>query len=106
MKLLRWLKKSFEGRDGNASGRKLTIFVFTVMFVITWFVNLFYNKVIDSGILLIIGIFITVGWAILTSQNVVDILKRPSNSFYDNDIYNPMGRKSKDNNDDEMEVGG
>lgn len=92
MKLFKWFKHSFEGQDGKASSRKLTIFVFTVMYVITWFVNLFLSKQIDQGILLIMGVFILVGHAILSAQNIVDILKRPQNSYYDNDVYNPYNK--------------
>jgi hypothetical protein len=98
MKLLKWFKYSFEGKDGKASGRKLTIFLFTVMYTITWAANLFLGKIIDVGILLIMGVFILVGWGILTAQNIVDILKRPQNSYYDNEIYNPFNKSS--NSDD------
>lgn len=94
MKFRKWIEGSFVGSDGKASSRKLTIFVFTVMYVITWVANLFFGKFIDTGILLIMGIFILVGHAILTAQNIVDILKRPQNSYYDNDIYNPLNRQS------------
>lgn len=98
MKLLKWIKDSFEGSDGKASSRKLTIFTFTVMYVVTWFVNLFLSKQIDQGILLIMGVFILVGHAILSAQNIVDILKRPQNSYYDNDVYNPYGKSSNSDN--------
>jgi hypothetical protein len=64
------------------------------MFVVTWFVNLFMGYPIDQGILLIIGIVILIGWAFLTAQNVVDILKRPSSSIYSDDVIIPQGRKN------------
>lgn len=98
MKFYKWLKGSFEGPDKKASGRKLTIFMFTGMYIVTWAANLFFNKIVDTGILLIMGIFILVGWAILTAQNIVDILKKPQSSYYDNEIYNPYSKSS--NSDD------
>ena len=99
----KWLQKSFEGKDGNASGRKLTTFTFTGMFVATWFVNLFLGYPIDTVILIIIGIVVLVGGLYLTAQNIVDILKRPSNSIYSDDVYVPNDRKGISTGPDESE---
>lgn len=102
MKLSKWFKNSIDGKDGKASSRKLTIYLFTLMFIITWAANLFFNKILEEGILIIMGIFILVGHTILTAQNIVDILKRPSNSYYDNEIYNPLNRTTDDGSTDEL----
>lgn len=100
-KARKWIQRSVEGSDGNASSRKLTTFSFTAMFIVTWFVNLFMGYPIDQGILLILGIVILVGNLYLTAQNIVDILKRPSSSIYSDEVFMPSGRKDIEPDDPE-----
>lgn len=69
-----WLKKSFESKDGKASSQRLTIFIFTAMFFVSWFMDLFYMKKLDPITLVIIGIVVLVGTAILKASDVVAIL--------------------------------
>lgn len=69
-----WLRKSFETKDGKASAQRLTIFIFTAMFFISWFMDLFYTRKLDPITLIIIGIVVLVGTAILKASDIVAIL--------------------------------
>jgi hypothetical protein len=92
MKLAQWVRYSFEGGDGKASSRKLTTFAFSLTTFILVFADLFFDLTVDpillTGVLSMAGISL----GLVTAQNIVDIFKRPQNSYYDNDIYNPHNR--------------
>lgn len=95
MKLGLWVKHSFEGTDGKASSRKLTTFAFALTTLILIYADLFFDLTIDSilltGVLSMTGISL----GLITAQNIVDILKKPQSSYYDNDVYNPTGKENK-----------
>lgn len=93
---MKWVQDSFQGKDGKASSRKLTTFAGMIMLGVTWFCDLFYNLTIDQILLVGLICIVLIGAGLMTAQNIVDIMKRPTNSYYDNDIYNPMGRKAGD----------
>lgn len=82
-KLFKWFKSSFENKVGKASCQRLTIFVFTVMFTVSWFMDLFYAHRLDSITLIIIGIVVLVGTAILKASDIVAILT--NNKHINND---------------------
>jgi hypothetical protein len=103
MKFLKWIKQSFEGKDGKAASRKLTAFSGWSMICITWFCDLFYNLAISELLMIIIGSSTLVAIGLFTAQNIVDILKRPQNSYYDNDIYNPYNRNTGSGDDAPVE---
>ena len=90
-----WFKESISGHDGKASSRKLTTFAGMVMFGATWFCDLFFELTISETMLIIIGIIILIGAGYMTAQNIVEILRRPQQSYYTDDLYN-FGRKGSD----------
>lgn len=98
-KEFKWLAKAFNGKDGQASSRKLTVFAMVVMFITTWFCELFFGMTVDYimkvGIMSMIGI----GLGFITAQNLVDILKKPSSSIYGDDVIIPQGRKAPSESD-------
>lgn len=100
---MNWFKESISGRDGQASFQRLTIFIFTVMFVVTWFFQLFFGFFLDSITLIVIAIVILVGWGILKAEHIVAILKRPDPNYYADDIYS-IGRKAGDTPIDDTQI--
>lgn len=101
MKFSKWIKHSFEGQDNKASSRKLTTFVGMLMFITTWFCDLFFNFTVDQIMLICIVCIVLLGAGYMTAQNIVDILKRPQSSYYDNEIYNPNGRQTEESHSEE-----
>ena len=83
-----WLKFSFEGKDGKASSRKLTTFGGMLMFFVTWFCDLFFNLTVDQIMTICLICIVLIGSGYMTAQNIVDILKRPQSSYFNNDVYN------------------
>tara|TARA_R110000868_G_scaffold55439_3_gene172429 strand:- start:186 stop:419 length:234 start_codon:yes stop_codon:yes gene_type:complete len=74
--MFKWIIKSFQDHNGKPSAQRLTIFAFTVMFGVSWFMDLFHGKRLDSITLIIIGIVVLVGAAILKASDIVAILTR------------------------------
>lgn len=99
----RWVQGSFEGGDGKASSRKLTAFIGMLMFVTTWAAELFFGLTTSDIITISVVCIVLIGFGFMTAQNIVDILKRPQNSYYDNEIYNPLNRDSGNTDDAPME---
>ena len=99
MKEAKWIGKSLNGKDGNASSRKLTVLAMVLMFITTWFCELFFGMTVDYimkvGIMSMIGI----GLGFITAQNLVDILKKPGSSIYGDDVIIPQGRKASPESD-------
>ena len=91
---MKGIKESFKDVNGKYSSKRAIMFVFSLLFVINFFFELLGWGGITYISLIIIGIVIVVGFKFLTGEQVTTILKRPSNSYYDNDIYNPLGRKA------------
>lgn len=87
-KLIMWLKLSFEGNDGKASSRKLTTFVFALTTIVLIYADLFYNLTIDPILLTGVLSMTAISLGLVTAQNIVDILKRPQSSYFNNDVYN------------------
>lgn len=102
MKFNKWIKHSFQGNDGKASHRKLTTFVVVLMVITTWVCDLFFELTINETLLIGLLIMAMIGQGFMTAQNVVDILKRPQNSYYDNEIYNPYNKSSNSDNLDDI----
>lgn len=94
MKVFQWVSESTKGRDGKFSFQRITIFTFTMMFVITWAFQLFFGYTLDQTTLIVISIVILVGWGILKAEHIVAILKRPS-TYYGEDVYS-FGRKGSE----------
>lgn len=73
--VLKWLKKSFEDRRGQASSRKLTAFAGTLMFIITWYMNLFKGVQVDSIIIYSIVLITGLSLGLFTVQNIIEGIK-------------------------------
>jgi hypothetical protein len=97
MKIGYWIKKGLEGKDGKASHRKLAALTLMIDFQLIIIAEIFFGRVVSFyltiGVLSLSGI----AWGLVTAQNVVDIFKRPSNSYYADDLYD-MGRRSNSGN--------
>lgn len=61
MRLLEYLKPTFEGRDGKASMKKMTIFLFVVLFSIAFFGDFIYDLTVSDTILELLATIIIVG---------------------------------------------
>lgn len=61
MKLLNYLRPTIEGRDGKASMKRLTIFLFVVLFTIAFFGDFFSDLYVSDTILELLATVIGVG---------------------------------------------
>ncbi len=61
MKLINYLRPTFEGRDGKASMKRLTVFLFVGLFMIAFFGDFFFNFTVSETILELIATIIVVG---------------------------------------------
>lgn len=74
-KILKWFKTSFQDRKGHASSRKLTAFLGMLILLITWFMDLFYDKTIDTNLLYAIFVLTGLSMALFTTQNIIEFAK-------------------------------
>jgi len=74
-KILKWFKTSFQDRQGNASSRKLTAFIGMVMFVISWYMNVFKDKNTDPIILYSIVVITGLSFGLFTIDNIISFAK-------------------------------
>jgi hypothetical protein len=61
MSLFKYLRPTFEGKDGKASMKRLTIFIFVNLFIIAFFGDLFFDWFVSDLILELISTIIVVG---------------------------------------------
>lgn len=73
----KWFKPTFEGDDGKASARKLTVYVITLLFVLGN-IQVFFvikDKSLVFDVLLLDAIFILILFGIVTIQNIITLFK-------------------------------
>lgn len=101
-KQLKWIGRSLEGKDGNASSRKITALLFGVTTLVLIYADLLFDKTVGEPLILGTLCITVISLGLMTAQNIVDIFKRPSNSYFDNEIYNPNNRISPNPDDEQL----
>ncbi len=85
---------------GKYSSRKLTVFVAFVLLNMLFLTELYFNKTVSETLVIIYGVIVLIGLGFLTSENVVDILRRNNDyPYYDPYISNTninVSNKRKD----------
>lgn len=105
-KIFKWLQGSFLDRRGHASSRKLTAFICMLLIVISWFMDLFYDKTVDSIILYSLVGMAGLSLGLFTAQNIVDAVKKNNDYPYYSGIDNTnilINNKKKSNEPEDLQ---
>lgn len=90
---------------GKISARKLTVFIAFTLLNIDFIMSLWYFKTVSETLVIIYAVIILIGLGFLTSENVVQILKR-NNDYpyypYGDNTNIQINNKKKDETDLEL----
>ena len=79
-----WIRPTFQGEDGKASSRKLTVYVVTILFILGN-IQVFFvikDKSLVFDVLLLDATFILILFGIITIQNIITLFKiKSGNNF-------------------------